>query len=123
MAAKSMELAWIVVKDIKKAIKFYTEVVGLKLKQEDDKFGWAELQGPEGGAHLGLAQEHPEMQLKAGINAFLTFTVDDIVKARADLVKKGARCLGEIEEVPGHVKMQTVVDHDGNHLQLVQKLD
>ena len=30
--------------------------------------------------------------------------------------------IGEMQEIPGHVKMQTAVDSDGNHFQIVQKL-
>ena len=61
---KSMDLVWIVVKDFKKAVKFYTETVGLKLLRNDEKSGWAELQGKEGGAMLGIASEQSENTIK-----------------------------------------------------------
>ena len=51
MHIDSMDLAWIVVKDLKQAIQYYTETVGLKLMVYDEKFGWAELQGHNGGAN------------------------------------------------------------------------
>lgn len=123
MRAKTMDLAWITVKDLKQAIEFYTEVVGLKLLVLNEDFGWAELQGYEGGARLGIGQMRKDSELNTGPNAVPTFTVNDLEKAKEELIKKGGECVGRIEEIPGHVKMQTIVDHDGNHLQLVQLFD
>lgn len=122
MKVKEMGLSWIVVKDIKAAIQYYTNVVGLKLAEFNEQYGWAELEGHEGGARLGLAQECPQEKMKAGQNAVVTFTVGDLDKAKSEMVKKGAKFEGEVLEVPGHVKMQTVVDGDGNRFQLCQLL-
>jgi predicted enzyme related to lactoylglutathione lyase len=119
---QSFDLAWIVVKDFKKAVKFYTETVGLQIKTVDEEFGWAELQGPNGGAMLGIAVENDKDPIKAGANACLTFTVENLEKSRDFFLKKGAKFLGDIVEVPGHVKMLTGVDADGNHFQLAQIL-
>jgi predicted enzyme related to lactoylglutathione lyase len=124
MHAQSLELAWIVVKDLKQAVKFYTETVGLKLLELHEEAGWAELQGAEGGALLGIARAKDEggCSGQPGQNACVTFTVKDVEQARQAMEAKGARCMGSIEEVPGHVKLQMVVDADGNRFQLVQKL-
>lgn len=120
MKANGLELAWIIVKDFKQAVKFYTEVVGLKLIEMVEEMGWAELEGHKGGARLGIMQTQPDF--KPGQNAFVTFTVDDLEQTIEELKEKGAHCVGQIEEVPGHVKIQMVVDSDGNHFQMVQKL-
>lgn len=120
MQVKSLGLAWIVVKDFKKAVQFYTEVVGLKLIAMHEEFPWAELEGYEGGAKLGISGEGDGF--KAGDNACVTFTVESIEQAREELLAKGATCVGEIQEVPGHVKLQMVVDPDGNHVQLVEEI-
>lgn len=119
---KSMNLAWIVVNDVKKAVQFYTEVVGLKLMEFNEHYGWAELEGTEGGARLGIGQCQikSEEDVQPGQNAVLTFTVSDIENAVAELTKKGAKLIGPIQEIPGHVKMQTVTDTDGNRFQLVE---
>jgi len=119
---QSFDLAWIVVKDLKKAVKFYTETVGLKLNSVHEEFGWAELEGPKGGARLGIAQENDQDPIKAGGNACVTFTVENLEKSRDSFLKKGAKFLGDIMEVPGHVKLLTGVDADGNHFQLAQML-
>lgn len=115
-----MHLAWIVVKDIKKAIKFYTETVGMKLLEFDERYGWAELSGQDNGARLGIAQKNDREKVQPGQNAIVTLSVENLEKAKADLVKKGAKMEGDIMEVPGIVKLQMVVDQDGNHFQLVE---
>lgn len=124
MKLKSMNLAWIVVNDIKKAIEFYTETVGLKLMEFHEQFGWAELEGDEGGARIGIAQVQikSEDDVQPGQNAIPTFTVDSLEKAIAELIKKGTKLIGGVQEVPGHVKLQTVADIDGNRFQLVEML-
>lgn len=122
MQVKEIGLAWIVVKNIKAAIRYYTEVVGLKLMEFNEQYGWAELEGHEGGSRLGIAQENPKEAISAGQNAVVTFTVGSVDKAKADMVKKGAKLDGETIEIPGHVKMQTVIDQDGNRFQICELL-
>ncbi|MBS3903359.1 MAG: VOC family protein [Anaplasmataceae bacterium] len=122
MRTKTMSLAWIAVKNLKQAIKFYTEVLGMKLMETHEQFGWAELQGHDGGARLGIAQLPDEGHFKAGQNAVVTFTVENIEKATTELTTKGATCIGSVQEIPGHAKLQMAVDADGNHFQLVQIL-
>ena len=116
-----IKLSWIVVKDSQSAIQFYTDVVGLKVVQDSKEYGWAELSGPEGSV-LGIAQESLQNPIRVGENAVMTVTVQDIERAREDFLAKGARLLGNIEEIPGHVKMQTFQDSDGNTMQLVEIL-
>lgn len=123
MAIKGIHLAWLVVTDLKAAVKFYTEDVGLKLQNINEDYGWAELKGAEeGGASLGIAQKSDQEKIQPGQNAVVTLSVSDLAKAKQDLSKKGARMLGDVIEIPGHVKLQMVVDQDGNHFQLVERL-
>ncbi|CRX37685.1 VOC family protein [Estrella lausannensis] len=117
-----ISLCWIVVKDIEAAIKFYTETVGLKLKDYSPEFGWAELAGAEGSI-LGITKENPEFGSKAGTNAVVTITVESIEKAREEFLQKGVKLVGEIMEVPGHVKLQSFQDKDGNSFQLAEMLE
>src|SRR5436853_363159 len=98
MHAKSIGLAWIVVKDFKKAVKFYTEVVGLKVAEMNEEWGWAELEGREGeGMRLGIAQQREKGQdpVAPGQNAVVTFTVDDLEKAVKHLQKQGSTLVGK----------------------------
>ncbi len=120
-----MDLVWINTENLKETVKFYSEVVGLKLVECNEEFGWAELEGPAGGARLGIAQKHPvsKCPTEEGMkNAVMTFTVASLSKAIAEMSAKGAKMVGEIQEVPGHVKLQMAQDAHGNHFQLVEVL-
>lgn len=122
MKTGAIELVWIVVADLPKAIEYYTKILGMKLLEHVPEYGWAELQSVSQGARLGIAQADSSQGMHAGKNAVVTITVDDMDQARNHLIKKGATILGGIQEVPGHVKLQMLADPDGNHLQIVQKL-
>lgn len=118
---RGIQLCWIAVKDIKAAIKFYTDVVGLSLHEFHENHGWAELSGPE-GSRLGICQADPAHGAIAGTNAVITITVDDLEIVRQSYIAQGINLIGDVIEVPGQVKMQTFTDSSGNHLQLVQIL-
>jgi predicted enzyme related to lactoylglutathione lyase len=133
MAIKSMKLGWIVVSDMKKTKKFFTETLGLNTTNESPEHNWMELQGKEGGFYLGVGQFDAEDACAdkndecnddaVGMNAVMTMTVDDLVKTKAELEAKGVQFIDEIMEIPGHVKMVTFVDPDNNMFQLVEELD
>jgi predicted enzyme related to lactoylglutathione lyase len=123
MTIKSIDLIWIVVKDLKKSVAFYAQKLGMKVLSIEEKFGWAELSGQEGGALLGLAQSNSEQSLPIGSNAIMALTVINIEEAKTDFQKKGVSTIGDILEVPGVVKLQMMRDDDGNHFQLVQTLE
>ncbi len=118
---KSIDLVWITVSDFSRAVKFYTEVVGLELLEKNDEWGWAELRG-ETGARLGIAAACPQNQAVAGQNGVVSITVKDLEESKRDMSAKGATPLGDVCEVPGHVKMQLFKDADGNQFQIVQLL-
>lgn len=118
---QSSDLSWVVVSDVKKAKKFFTEILGLKELSFSEEYGWAEFHGDEGGTLIGVAQENEDME--AGVNAIITFTVEDIVKTRSNFEKKGVNLIGDVMEVPGHVKLQLFTDGDGNTFQLVESLE
>lgn len=122
MHVKEMGLAWIVVQDFKKAIQFYTEVVGLKLCEVQEEYGWAELSGQDGGFRLGIAQKNEQEGIAPGQNSILTLTVENLDGALNELREKKTRLIGNVMEVPGQVKMQMIQDEDGNHFQLVELL-
>jgi predicted enzyme related to lactoylglutathione lyase len=117
---KSMDLSWIVVSDLKKAIKYY-ESIGLRKINESPEHGWAEMMGEEGGSTLGLAQQSTHSPIKAGENAVTTLTIDDLAAYKKKL-GSSVKFIGEAMEVPGHVKLQLCEDPDGNKFQLVQVL-
>lgn len=124
MNVRSFDLAWITVNDLKKAVDFYVNVVGLKVMEINEEYGWAELKGSHGGARVGIAQKQPsgEPFAQPGQNAIMALTVENLDKSIKALVEKGGALVGNTEEVAGHVRMQTLVDLDGNHFQFVQIL-
>ena len=121
MDVKGIHLSWIVVSNIESAIKFYTETVGLTLMEFSKEYGWAELMGKD-GARLGIAQHNSSSEVAIGGNAVVTISVADIEKAKLGFLAKNVQLIGDIIEVPGHVKMQTFKDTDGNTFQLCQLL-
>lgn len=118
---QGIELIWIAVANMDAAVKYYTEVLGFTLKERNDQFRWAELQGPS-GIRLGLGEGEDCGGVSPGGNAVITISVKDISKARQDLQRQRAVLVGDIMEIPGHVKMQTLKDPSGNMLQLCEKL-
>lgn len=123
MAVKSIDLAWITVSDVEKTKKFFTDVIGLKLTTDSKEFGWCELSGAQGGCMLGIAQAQEDPQAdKPGHNAVITLTVDDLIKTKAEFQAHGVQFLGDIIEIPGHVKMALFTDLDGNKFQIVELL-
>jgi predicted enzyme related to lactoylglutathione lyase len=118
MKVNGISLGWVVVKSLEDAIKFYTETVGLEMSQHTPEYGWAEFKGDD-GAILGVAQENDQLDFKAGNNAVMCISVADMDVAIKHYMEKGANLVGEVIEVPGHVKMQTFIDKDGNAFQLV----
>ena len=127
MIAKRSDLSWIMVSDIKKAKKFFTEVLGLEVKTDNDEYNWLELAAKDGGSMLGVGQSNSNDECSQGVtpgsNAIVTFTVDNLEATKAEFVKKGVNILGDIMEVPGHVKMLLFTDEDGNKFQICQLLD
>ncbi|MEC7838997.1 MAG: VOC family protein [Chlamydiota bacterium] len=121
MKNQGMNLAWIVAEDFEQTLKFYTEVLGLKLISRTDEYKWAELEG-EDGAMIGVAGKSDESPVMPGQNAVLTYTVENIEEATSELKEKGVELIGAIQEVPGHVKMQLFKDPNGTLGQLVQLL-
>ena len=125
MRVKSIGLTWIIVKNFKESVKFYTETVGLKLVEMSEEWGWAELEGfDEDGMRLGIAQQRSKSEdpIEPGQNGVVTFTIDNLELAIKQMEQKGATLVGKVEVVPGHVKMQSVRDGDGNLFQLVEMI-
>lgn len=125
MVVKRSDMAWIHVNDTAKAKKLFVDILGMQIRAEAPEYGWMEFVAKDGGSALGVGKYNPQYgtQVQPGQNAVVTFTVDNIVTAQAELTENNVTILGEILEVPGHVKMLFFTDADGNKFQLVQLLD
>ena len=125
MKIKNMELGWISVYDLARSKQFFTETLGLELGHSNEAHGWLELKTATAGFWLGVGKYTKEANgpIVPGSNTVLTMTVDDLLATKAELEAKKVVFVGEILEIPGHVKMALFQDPDGNHFQLVERLD
>jgi len=123
MSIKKISLCWVNVSDIERAKKFFKDSCGLELTADSSvEHGWLEFIGVEGGTSLGVAKSSNENQDDVGTNAVITMTVDDLVATKRTMEQKGVAFIGDIMEVPGHVKLATFVDPDNNTFQLVEEI-
>jgi predicted enzyme related to lactoylglutathione lyase len=110
-------VAWFSVEDFDEAKKFYGDTLGLKKILEIE--GWAEFSHAEGEASIGVAT-NPHAGKEPG--ATIVLRVDDIEIERKRLLASGVPFEGQIEEIPGMVKLAAFRDPSGNRLQLCQVL-
>lgn len=88
------------VSDVKKAVSFYEDIVGLKKMSEDPTYAIFDI----GGVELGLGPGKPELYL----------LVDDVDAAYADFRAKGAKFVGEPRDQPWGARTVTILDPEGN---------
>ena len=120
MPVKKIGLCSITVSDAKKATKFFTDILGLKIKDSSPEHGWYELVGKEGGSLLGVGQSDDKS--KAGMNAIVAMEVEDLKKTKVDLESKGVKFLSEIIEMPNVSRLVLFTDLDGNIFYLTENL-
>jgi catechol 2,3-dioxygenase-like lactoylglutathione lyase family enzyme len=107
------------VSDLDKSIAWYQSVLGFELLYRADDIGWCELQTTLPGVTVGLSQvESP----RTHGGATLTFSVNDIDKARKTLETDKVRFDGETLTIPGLVRLATFFDPDGNKFMFSQSL-
>lgn len=112
-------LAWYPTRDLDKAKKFYGEVLGLK--QLFEMQGWAEFSHAGNGAAAIGVSANPATADQKG--ATVVLKVDDIEQTRRQLIERGVKFDGEVEEIPGIVRLTSFRDPFGNLLQLAQPLN
>lgn len=107
------------VRDLSRAIAWYTDVLGFKLLYRLDDKAWCELTTPVARVSVGLGQSE-NVGEKGG--ATLTFGVRDIDAAKAVLDAQKVRQDGAVRDIPGMVRLLTFYDPDGNPLMFYQDL-
>ncbi len=97
----------VMISNMDASIKFYTETLGLKLK---NRYGdhWAEIEAP--GITIGL---HPSKEIKTGQNLSIAFGVSDLHKTVSALEKKGVKFNMYKDSM---VDLAFFTDPDGNTL-------
>ncbi len=109
------------VKDRKKSIAWYQDVLGFKLLYDVEEIGWCELATEVAGGRVNIGLSQVEKP-KVGAGPVPTFGVKDIDKARGAMEAKKVRFDGPTREYPGMVRLATFYDPDGNALMLFQSL-
>lgn len=105
------------VSNLDSAVRFYGDVVGLRLERRDGS-SWAMF---DAGAEVRLAL-HGAVEgraIETG-GATAVFRVDDLDSARADMESKGVRFDERVGEVEGYARFASFFDPDGNRLQIIE---
>jgi catechol 2,3-dioxygenase-like lactoylglutathione lyase family enzyme len=101
------------------SIDWYQSVLGFTLMYRVDEIGWCELSTAIPGVSIGLSQNE---SVTRGGGATNVWGVADILAAKAHLDAHGVRQDGEIQHIPGLVKLLTFYDPDGNAMMLSENL-
>jgi catechol 2,3-dioxygenase-like lactoylglutathione lyase family enzyme len=101
------------------SLAWYKEVLGFSLLNRVDEIGWCELSTGVPGVTLGLSQNEKVAQ---GGGATNVWGVKDIDEAKAHLDAHRVKQDGDIQHVPGMVKLITFFDPDGNAMMFAQTL-
>jgi len=106
----------LMVGDMEKAIGFYTDVLGLKLKA---KYGdsFAQVEAPGVVIALHPATEKGPIPERSGTIS-IGFAVGNLDSARAELERRGVKFSGTTDDV--QVRLAFFTDPDGNPLYLSQ---
>jgi catechol 2,3-dioxygenase-like lactoylglutathione lyase family enzyme len=107
------------VSDLDRSLAWYRDTLGFDLLYRLDDIAWCELKTGVERVNLGLSQVE-EAGGKGG--ATLTFGVEDIEAAKAELDSGGIRQDGPIRDIPGLVRLLTFYDPDDNALMLYEDL-
>ena len=137
-----MDHAGVVVLDLERAIQFYTDALGLKLRGTFEAEGAAtsEVVGYEAARLKGAQLETPDGQVVELLEyiippaaqrpseerslqgaSHLGFTVDDIQRAYETLISRGGRKLNPPVQASLEVKVCYLQDPEGNWIELVER--
>jgi catechol 2,3-dioxygenase-like lactoylglutathione lyase family enzyme len=103
------------IKDLKKAIEFYENVLGLQKKYEFDDYAGFDC----GGVELGV-KTWGELQPPRKGEPCIDFLVDNVDEVYRTLRGKGVKFLEKPKDTLWGAYAATFTDPDGNVLQLVQ---
>jgi predicted enzyme related to lactoylglutathione lyase len=109
------------VRDLRRAVAFFRDALGLPLQFEDEKFGYASFAPP--GVRLGIARvdpNAPETGEMVGRHTGVGFGVADLDAAHRELAARGVRFPMPPSKQPWGGYLATFADPDGNIFYLDQ---
>jgi predicted enzyme related to lactoylglutathione lyase len=107
------------VTNLDSSIKWYANVLGFTLLYRADEIGWCEMSTHMAGVNVGLSQNQSVPQGGGTTNVW---AVKDIEAAKAELDRHDVRQDGDIQTIPGLVRLLTFYDPDGNAMMLSESL-
>jgi predicted enzyme related to lactoylglutathione lyase len=107
------------VTSLDKSIAWYSEVLGFTLLYRADEIGWCEMTTHMPGINVGLSENR---EVQQGGGATNVWSLTDIEAAKAHLDAHGVKQDGEIQTIPGLVRLLTFFDPDGNAMMFAQSL-
>jgi predicted enzyme related to lactoylglutathione lyase len=112
---KGISAVWLPVTDMDRAVGFYTDTLGLELRERNDEWSELELDGQRIGLN-GRPEESPE----GDGGALIAFAVSEDLEAEVDRLKgEGVSFSDGISDHPWG-RIVPFKDPDGNDLQLFQ---
>ncbi|MEM8917776.1 MAG: VOC family protein [Pseudomonadota bacterium] len=105
------------VSDIDASINWFEDVLGFKLLYKAEEIAWAEMSTGLGAVNLGLGQVE---NVTEGGGATPVWGVTDITASKAHLEQHDVKLDGDIQDIPGLVKLLTFYDIDGNAMMLFE---
>jgi predicted enzyme related to lactoylglutathione lyase len=104
----------VAVTDFARALSFYQDTLGLRLRFADEDFGYASFDA--GSVHLAIVRD-PD---NAGRHTGIGLLVDDLDEAHVRLAARGVRFTQEPERQPWGGYMALIADPDRNVFYLDQ---
>jgi len=104
------------VSDLRRAAKFYEEILGLEKKYEYSSYVGFEC----GGVEIGLIPKPKEELRLSQMSPSVEFLVDDVDKVYDELKQKGVKFTEELHDEPWGGRQATFTDPDGNILEITQ---
>lgn len=121
MTTYTLGYANIFVSDFDRALKFYTETLGLKVTRKDDAFGYAAFATE--GAQLAIARVGEEQADLVGRHTGVGLMVEDLDATYTELAARGVEFPMKPEKQPWGGYMGLMCDSEGNILYLDQPFD
>jgi predicted enzyme related to lactoylglutathione lyase len=117
MPVRSIASIWYPVSDWARALRFYTEALGLRLEASDDAAGWAAFRTPSGGPPIFLIRTENTAGAKSG--SVVSFDADDIAELMARVVECGGSVSSDVQQ-GADSRIFTIYDPDGNTIEICE---
>jgi predicted enzyme related to lactoylglutathione lyase len=101
------------VKDLDRAIRFYTETLGFELTERRDDLRFAHVSTNVPGLEIGLSEQ---AEPRGSGSLLLNIGVADVAAARRALERRGVAFARPTVVIPGKVALAEFSDPDGNRL-------